>query len=391
MKFIHTSDWQIGAPFARIDDPHKRALVRQARVDVIKRVGAVVHENGAAFVVVAGDLFDSPSVDKATVAAACSAIGQMEVPVYAIPGNHDHAGPGSIWDQEFFSREREALAPNLIVLTEAEPFVEEGAVILPCPLARRSVVGDPTEWLRSPATYAGLPTDRPRIVLAHGSTQSFVGEIDDEDKSDALSNLIDVTRLPEAEIDYVALGDWHGTGQVSATAWYSGTPEADRFPKGEGYDAGNVLVVDVDRGRIPRVEKVHTGRLVWRVLSFDLADDSAISGLEGRLATLLGQRANEDLLRLTLSGAVGLEASARVDGIVESLEARLLRLRLEDLTMVSPTENEIHALTASGADPLIARVAAQLMTQAGGDGEEAATARVALRELYAAWQQERVS
>ncbi len=61
MKFIHTSDWQIGAPFARIDDPHKRALVRQARVDVIKRVGAVVHENGAAFVVVAGDLFDSPA------------------------------------------------------------------------------------------------------------------------------------------------------------------------------------------------------------------------------------------------------------------------------------------------------------------------------------------
>ncbi len=181
MKFIHTSDWQIGAPFARIDDPHKRALVRQARVDVIKRVGAVVHENGAAFVVVAGDLFDSPSVDKATVAAACSAIGQMEVPVYAIPGNHDHAGPGSIWDQEFFLREREALAPNLTVLTETEPFVEDGAVILPVLwrgaqlwVIRRNGCAHPRHMPVCPRTGRGSssPTAAPRVSWARSTTKT---------------------------------------------------------------------------------------------------------------------------------------------------------------------------------------------------------------------------
>lgn len=295
-----------------------------------------------------------------------------------------------MWGQEFFRREQAALAPNLTVLTEARPCVLESAVILPCPLARRSAVGDPTEWLRSAVAYADLPRDRPRIVLAHGSTQSFVGEIDDEDEGGPLMSTIDLGRLPGAEIDYVALGDWHGTMQVGAKAWYSGTPEPDRFPKGEGYDAGNVLVVDVERGSMPRVEKARTGRLTWRVLSFDLADDSAITDFEGRLATLLGQRANEDLLRLTLSGTVGLEASTRLDEVVESLEARLLRLKLEDLTVVAPTDEEVQLLTENGTDPLIARVATRLIAEAHGDGEEAATARVALRELHAAWQQERV-
>ena len=94
VRFVHTADWQIGKPFARISDPRKRALVNQARVAVVGRIGRVVEEQGAEFVLVAGDLFDSPSVDKATVSAASGAIGRIPVPVIAIPGNHDHAGPG---------------------------------------------------------------------------------------------------------------------------------------------------------------------------------------------------------------------------------------------------------------------------------------------------------
>ncbi len=81
MKFIHTADWQIGKPFAGIADAHKRLLVHQARIDVLKRIERVSQENGTAFVMVAGDLFDSPSVDRdrGTVSAACSGIGSDEL------------------------------------------------------------------------------------------------------------------------------------------------------------------------------------------------------------------------------------------------------------------------------------------------------------------------
>lgn len=384
MTFIHTADWQIGKPFAGIGDAHKRSLVQQERIEAVKRIGGVAQEHGAAFVLVAGDLFDSPSADKATVSAACSAIGQIGVPVLAIPGNHDHGGPGCVWEQAFFQREREALAPNLRVLLEAAPVELDAAVILPCPLLRRAVMADPTDWLRTPEAFAGLSPDKPRIVLAHGSTQTFSGQWADDEEDASSGNLLDLSRLPVAEIDYIALGDWHGSKQVDAKAWYAGTPELDRFPKGGEHDPGNILVVEARRGAVPQVARVATSRLRWSELAFDFAGDASLDTLQERLTGLLGARANEDLLRLSLTGSLGIEAANRLEERLESLGARLLRMKLANGTLIAPTEAELQALTARSGDPLIASVARQLVERAAGDSEEAQVARIALRELHAA-------
>src|SRR5450830_1297673 len=105
ITFLHTADWQLGKPFAGVDDKQKRALLQNERLVVIKRMAHEARKYGAEFMLVAGDLFDSPRATKSTVAAACSAIGSIGIPVFAIPGNHDHGGAGSLWDQEFFKRE----------------------------------------------------------------------------------------------------------------------------------------------------------------------------------------------------------------------------------------------------------------------------------------------
>ena len=225
--FLHTADWQLGKPFARIADLQKRSMVQQERLAVLDRIASAARESSAQFILVAGDLFDSPSATKATVAAACSALGRMAVPVLAIPGNHDHGGPGSLWKQEFFKRECAALAPNFRMLLTAEPVELDHAVVFPCPLLRRAESIDPTAWLRDPDVSSAANPDKPRIVLAHGSVQGFGGDSDDEE-SPVGSNRIDLTRLPAGAFDYIALGDWHGTKMISPNAWYSGTPEPDR-------------------------------------------------------------------------------------------------------------------------------------------------------------------
>ena len=51
-------------------------------------------------------------------------------------------------------------------------------------------------------------------------------------------------RAATARLDYLALGDWHGTRRIDARTWYSGTPEPDRFKANE---PGNVLQVDIAR------------------------------------------------------------------------------------------------------------------------------------------------
>ena len=379
VKFLHTADWQLGKPFAGVDDVQKRSALQQERLAVLGRIGELAREHRAEFIVVTGDLFDSPSATKSTVAAACAAIGAMGVPVYAIPGNHDHGGPGSLWEQPFFQREQTSLAPNLHLLLASEPVELDTAILLPCPLLRRHESADTTAWLRA----FEHNSYKPRIVLAHGSVQSFGSDGEDDESDGALVNQIDLSRLDPDRFDYIALGDWHGTKQVAPKAWYAGTPELDRFPRGEGYTAGQTLFIEAERGAEPVVTCIRTARFGWHDLAFDLAEDSALTQLEGAIETFIGTRAQQDCLRLELRGSLGIEATARLEQLLESWHARLLRLKLSNQLVVAPSAVEIEALTRRTSDPLIARVATQLVARLGSDGEDAAIARLALRELHA--------
>ncbi len=382
LTFLHTADWQLGKPFASVRDDAKRHRIRQQRLDSVRALGEIVRRTNAAFVVVAGDLFDSSQTDRATVSSACAAIASLGVPVLVIPGNHDHGGPGTIWEQEFFKREQQQLAPNLRVLLTPEPVVLDNAVILPAPLLRRHEPGDPTAWIRE--IPSNLPPDLPRIVLAHGTIQGFGStQHDDDDDASSVANWLDLTRLPLGEIDYLALGDWHGTREVPPKAWYSGTHEIDRFPKGESNDPGHVLAVTVARGSAPVVEKIPTTRLRWQQIAFRFSDDADLATFSKLLDEHLPQP-GDHLLLLNLDGSLGIAASARLDQILESWDARLLRLKLASNVTIAPTDEEITALTRRADDPLIATVATNLVAIMAGESEEAAIARLALRELHAA-------
>ena len=364
ITFLHTADWQLGKPFAQVADPDKRSAIRKARIDVLDRINEIAAREGAGFVVVAGDLFDSTTVDKPTVSAACAAIGRFPVPVLVIPGNHDHGGPGSIWQQPFFQRECAQLAPNLTVLLEPTPVLLEQAVILPCPLLHRAVAGDPSAWLHDSTTFDALPPDLPRIVVAHGSTQRFVGGWADDDEEDPVTNFIDLDRLERMPIDYVALGDWHGTLQVGVRSWYAGTPEPDRFPKGDDQDPGNVLVVRVARGELPEVQPIRTARLSWRRMTCAFTDDASLDTVAEDIGRSVGDRAGETLLRLALSGSLGIEAHTRLEQLLDSWQARLAWLKISGDVRVAPTDAEIAELARRPADPLIAGVAAALIARA---------------------------
>jgi DNA repair exonuclease SbcCD nuclease subunit len=384
LSFIHTADWQLGKPFASVREDAKRHRLQQERLHAVQRLADLAKGSGAAFVLVAGDLFDSAQVTKHTVSAACAAIGSIGMPVVVIPGNHDHGGPGSIWEQDYFKREKESLAPNLQVLLSPEPVIVGGALIFPAPLLRRHEPGDPTAWIRTGCEDSSLPADLPRIVLAHGTIQGFGSVMEDEDESVATVNWIDLSRLPEGAIDYIALGDWHGTKQVGPKAWYSGTPEIDRFPKGGGNDPGNVLRVTVSRGGLPQVDVVRTTRFAWTESRFQFGDDAGLDRLSAWLDETIGTRGDEHLLSLGLEGSLGIGAAGRLEQLLETWAARLIRLKLVQRVTVAPSEEEIVGLTQRADDPLISTVATQLVARCAGDDEEANVARLALRELHAA-------
>lgn len=387
MRFIHTADWQLGKPYARVSDTDKRAQLRIERFNAIGRIGKVAREQGALFVAVAGDIFDSHQPTLADVSAACSAIGAIKLPVLVIPGNHDHAGAGSVWKQNYFIEECKQLAPNLKVLIEREPFELKrlglpGGVILPCPLLRKAEPIDPTAWLQD-LNFSEWP-GQPRIVLAHGSIQGFGGEVIDTDDENppVANNRIELTALPRGEIDYVALGDWHGIKQVAANAWYSGCHEMDRFPRSADYRSGKVLVVNVLHGVPCEVFPVDTGLIRWQHLLHRFNSDEDLDFLEERIRGAVGQRSNQDLMLLELKGSLSLNAAARLQELLQRLEARLVRLKLRDDSKVAPDQAELSQLINRTGDPLVARVAQRLQDLIEQGVEEGELARMALRELH---------
>lgn len=382
VKFVHTADLQLAKPYGGIQDETKRVLLQEKRLEVIEKIGKIANENNAAFVVIAGDMFDSSTPTKYTVSKACSLIGAMKIPVYVIPGNHDNGGKGGIWDQPFFLKEKENLAPNLFVLLDPSPVELEDAILFPCPLLRRHESSDLTAWLRNIDMNA-FSANKPRIILAHGTTQDFssVSALDEEYK---VANFIDLARLPENEFDYIALGDWHGTKKVGNKAWYAGTPEIDRFIKGDENKPGHTLIVEVERNKEPKVEQIRTTEIDWYEMQFEFLDENSLAVFESEINQVIGTSVSSHLLKLGLIGHLGLADFTKLESLIEVLESRLIRIKLDNKVAITPTKEELETLKNRTDDPLISSVAEKLFTEISTGSENAEVAKVALRELYAA-------
>ena len=369
-------------------DADKRARLRQARIEAIGRIAEHCDTSGAAALVVAGDLFDAPTPAASDVSAVCAAIGAIGCPVLVIPGNHDHGGAGSVWHDAFFQAERQRRAPNVQVLLERQPLELDELVVLPCPLLRRSDSADPCGWLIQ-LDWTALPAAKPRLVLAHGSIQGFgasdqPSDSDDENPANA-NNLLRLDPRWLEQVDYVALGDWHGLKQVGAKAWYAGTPEPDRFPRHGDYRAGMVLQVSLERGQLPQVEALPTGALGWHPVQAQLRSDADLERLEQQLEALLGDRVGRDLVLLEQGGSLSLEAHRRYDALLQRLEAQLLRLKRRGHCGEAPGEAELEALTSRPADPLISQVATALQRElAMAEGEAQGLLQQALGTLHRA-------
>ena len=379
VTFLHTADWQLGKPYGWVVDATQQVRLQEARFAVIDRLGEIAREHGASFMLVAGDLFDSNTPGLNTVNTALGKIGNLIIPVLVIPGNHDHGGTGSLWEPREFLQQRDRLAPNLRVLLRAEPVEVDGAVIFPCPLLKRMEIADTTAWVGAipPEELARFGT-RARIVLAHGSVQGFVSD----DGDGEAPNQINLDRLPPQSFDYIALGDWHGTKKVAPHAWYSGTPEVDRFPKGPANRPGHCLVVNAGRGGPLEVLEIASSLKAWRKLRKEVGSVAELETLVVEFREMMSTRVNEDLLELDISGSLGLEGQERLELLLDEWRPSVLALEVKNTVTIAPTQEEVNALTHRATDPLIKDVACRLLKKTEQGGDEGEMALAALRDLY---------
>lgn len=360
LKIIHTADWQLGKPFGRFPQEVRNALA-EARLDAIDRLGTAAKSNGAAHIVVAGDVFDNADPGDRIVMQALSRMERAPVTWWLMPGNHDHARAGGLW-----SRVRGHAPVSVRIVDTSEPVeMEEGAWLLPAPLEHRKTVSDPTSAMVDMATPPGAL----RIGLAHGSITEFgaTGES---------SNLIPPDRAMSAGLDYLALGDWHGFLMVGKHTAYSGTPEIDRFGRDE---PGGCLCVGVRSNEAPEIQRIEIGRYRWPSRHWNVAN---MEDLERETVALHGEaRLSDVLLSLHLNGMASLADRVAMMATIESRLAHELRhLDLDAAGLIArPTAEDIAQIDVQGA---LAGATAVLQARAAGSGPDAQIAAAALERLY---------
>jgi len=257
-----------------------------------------------------------------------------------------------------------ALVPETILLAD------DRLAVLPAPLARKNEPDDVTQWMDAAQT----PPDTVRVGLAHGSISNRLPEGD-------AKNLIADDRAATANLDYLALGDWHGTLEIAPKTWYSGTPEPDRFPRN---DPGNVLMATIeDPGAIPKIEKVAIGRFQWcrREVTCGVGgDEDPAAAIESAIEDAV-DGPNDTLLHLTVSGTVDLEGRQRIESCLDLWQARLkyLHRNLEGL-IDAPSADDLDAIDKSG----FVRAAVDQFKDTADDpaDPERDIARTALQILY---------
>ena len=161
-------------------------------------------------------------------------------------------------------------------------------------------------------------------------------------------NPIDPGRPDLAQLDYLALGDWHGELRVNERCWYSGTPETDSF---QTRGRGTALLVEIDGPKeLPQVTLLSTGQYSWESLDERVENLDDVNLLEHKLRNLNGDL-NHTLVDLRLSGALSLaDLQHFEERIVEGAAAALYHLRIdrEMLFPGTPQTTTSTALTRAG-------------------------------------------
>lgn len=365
IRLLHTADWQIGKQFSWIEGD-AGALIRTQRLESVKRIAELARGREVDAVLVAGDVFEMNTVSDETLRRTMDALSGYPGPWLLLPGNHDAALQESAWTR----LSRIGLPGNVRLLLNFQPVIlkDRKLAVLPAPLTRRHEARDLTEGF----TAMESPEGAVRVGLAHGSVENRLPDSAD------LHNPISDRRADESGLEYLALGDWHGTLEIANRTWYAGTHETDGF---RDNDSGNVLLVEIDGpGAAPRVEKVQTTHYQWSHKSYEVHGPDDIKLLEAELAALV-QPLERHVLRLDLRGALDLAGHGELQALLDTWRARLRYLRASDSgVLVSPSEEDLDRMGASG---FVSRAIERLRDMAKDpDPGKSAQAGAALQRLY---------
>ena len=369
LRILHTADWQLGMTRHFLSG-EAQARYTADRLEAVRPVLRLAHEQGCEAVVVAGDVFETNQVDRRTVAQALDALAASKVPVYLLPGNHDPLDAASVFRSRAFVAGKPA---HVHVLDTTEPRrLPSGAEIVGAPGSSKRPLSD----LVADAARALEPTDVPRVLVAHGAVDSVVAL--GRDDPAVISHAAATRAIGERRFHYLALGDRHSATRVGTgdRIWYAGSQETTDFDETR---PGEALVVDVGPESCA-VTPHRVGRWTFHREEFELLSDDDLAGVEKRLAGFPDKL--RTVAKLGFRGTLTLRQRARLDDILDAARDLLAAVveweRVSEIA-IRPDADDLAGLELDG---FARRAAESLRARAAAGGPAAEDARGALSLLF---------
>ena len=322
VKILHTGDLHIGS---------SRTGVKNGRVEIMNtffRIIELCKTENVEFLLIAGDLFDTPFPDNDIVGEIIHAMKQIPETIIAIsPGNHDCACPGSVWLKYNFPE-------NVFIFTnsvKSYEFPDKNVCLY------GAAFTDKYEPQPLPFSPEVLDDNTINLCVLHGDV---VSALSDSDYNPITSDVIQ-----NSGFDYLALGHIHKRSEIALLGnthfSYCGCPD------GRGFDedgSHGIYIGTISRGRCSleyselssRQYIINTLDITGCVTSSEIADK-----ILGYIRNTYTDYAR-NLYRITLTGTVSsgfVPNSVQIEAV---LSEHLTHIRITDKT--DPDFSEIERI-----------------------------------------------
>lgn len=262
LKILHTADIHLGA---RVRFLGKKAYEQQQRINsALDSIVQTAIQREVHLVLIAGDIFDyvNPTAEQnSSFRTMLKQLADREIYTALIHGNHDYLKADS--------------QPWGFSNSFIHEFTKD--TVWDIPQLDTTVFGlsvtSPTDT-QKPLKEVSFKTDSLFSVgLFHGSV--------DFGKNNTKSShvLFSSDDIDATDVDYIALGDWHGMLDVSGkavSAWYSGSPE---IVSNNQENAGNMLVVTIEDDHTTSVVPVKTSKTKLVIQTVDITTATSLDAI----------------------------------------------------------------------------------------------------------------
>ncbi len=326
LKLIHTADIHLGSKLKFLGE--RAAKQRENIVSAFEASIKQALDKEVDLFLIAGDLFDSNNPANSTVLLAVSEIKKLldaNIYVALIAGNHDIYDAGTVYKRADF----EILTDNpYFHLFTADSISnwnisDLNAVIYAANVTKKKrAVTQLTDFERVEAKY--------QVAMFHGSVDIL---------TDPSNYPLPLQTIKKLELDYVALGDWHGLLKVNERnpcCYYSGSPEVIASDQS---GAGSVLFVEIDNKQV-KVQPVKVGQTKIEKLEVDVtALNSALEVVDVVKHQI--ESIKTTILNLTLIGELTLTSDIDLESVRDFLNNLYFYVNIIDKTRFALSDSEI--------------------------------------------------